>query len=246
MATAMSTSCRRQVVELALSARESRERPDFLKRALDAFGALVSFDSAVFTDAEPGQPLTTVGVEPCALKFVKLCEQNFASYMPEIAPVFDAARRERGALDHEVFSADFRQKSRFYAEIVRPQRVDSVLFMLPRWQSRTLGQLRFERHSPTRFRRDDLAKALDLLPMFELALAALSVDPPSAESFAPLSPRESDIAVHVARGLTNPQIAALLGTSKFTIRNQISRIFDKTRVASRSELAAWMARRNAR
>ena len=37
----------------------------------------------------------------------------------------------------------------------------------------------------------------------------------------------------------------LLGKSKFTIRNQISSILDKTRLASRAELAAWIGRHEA-
>jgi DNA-binding CsgD family transcriptional regulator len=48
----------------------------------------------------------------------------------------------------------------------------------------------------------------------------------------------------VARGLTTPHIALILGTSPLTVRNQLCRVFDKTRVASRAELATWVAQRS--
>jgi len=174
----------------------------------------------------------------------QVCERNFADYVSELQPGFEIAARDGGVIDHDVFGADFRRASRFCAEIVRPQRLESVLMLLPRWKRRPLGLLRFERHTRPLFEKDDLTRILALLPVFELALAVLPFARPDSDRLLSLSQRESEIAGHVTRGLTTPQIAALLGTSKFTIRNQISKIFDKTRTASRSELAAWIARRS--
>jgi len=54
------------------------------------------------------------------------------------------------------------------------------------------------------------------------------------EAFPELTPREADILDAIARGLDNAQIAARLGISEKTVRNNITRIFDKLDVENRS------------
>jgi DNA-binding NarL/FixJ family response regulator len=55
------------------------------------------------------------------------------------------------------------------------------------------------------------------------------------ESFPDLTPRETEILALLAKGLTNNAIADKLVLSPKTIRNQVSTIFSKLQVASRSE-----------
>lgn len=52
---------------------------------------------------------------------------------------------------------------------------------------------------------------------------------------AELSERELDVLEHLARGLDNAQIAARLGVAEKTVRNYVSRIFDKIEVESRAQ-----------
>jgi DNA-binding CsgD family transcriptional regulator len=59
---------------------------------------------------------------------------------------------------------------------------------------------------------------------------------------AALSPRERDVADHVAAGKTNRQIAATLFLSEKTVENHLSRIYAKLDVHSRAALAAIAAR----
>lgn len=54
-------------------------------------------------------------------------------------------------------------------------------------------------------------------------------------SFPELTPREREILGLVAAHLTNPQIAARLGLSQKTVRNHVSSVFAKLRVADRAE-----------
>ncbi len=54
-------------------------------------------------------------------------------------------------------------------------------------------------------------------------------------AFAELTPREAEVLEHIARGLDNAQIAAHLGISGKTVRNNITRIFDKLAVENRSQ-----------
>ncbi len=63
-----------------------------------------------------------------------------------------------------------------------------------------------------------------------------------ADVFRDLSPREREVLVRVARGLSNKQIGAQLGLSEITVRNYVSNILEKLKLGNRVELAAFAAR----
>ena len=60
---------------------------------------------------------------------------------------------------------------------------------------------------------------------------------------ARLSRREREIAELVVLGYTNAEIAVALGTSAYTVRNQLSSVFRKAHVSTRAELAGLVAAR---
>ena len=70
------------------------------------------------------------------------------------------------------------------------------------------------------------------------AVARRPAGPPS-----PLSPREREVAVLVARGLTNRQIAAALVITEGTAANHIAHVLDKLGLASRVQIATWATAR---
>jgi DNA-binding NarL/FixJ family response regulator len=73
------------------------------------------------------------------------------------------------------------------------------------------------------------------------ACGARGVVPPwFIREFATLSPRERAVALHLARGLTNREIAKVFGRSPDTVRKQTIRIYDKVRASGRTEIAVWM------
>ena len=55
---------------------------------------------------------------------------------------------------------------------------------------------------------------------------------------ANLTPREHEVAVLVARGLSNKQIADVLVITEKTAKNHVQRVLDKVGVHSRAALAA--------
>jgi predicted ATPase/DNA-binding SARP family transcriptional activator/DNA-binding CsgD family transcriptional regulator len=63
--------------------------------------------------------------------------------------------------------------------------------------------------------------------------------PPSSTQPIALSRREEEVALLVARGLTNRQIAAEISVSEHTVANHVAKILRKLSLNSRSQVAAW-------
>jgi DNA-binding NarL/FixJ family response regulator len=83
-------------------------------------------------------------------------------------------------------------------------------------------------------------------PSIALRLAAFFATPPATPSHPPfpeLTTREREVLDLVARHRTNPQIADALGVSSKTVRNHVSNVFAKLRVADRAA-AAEVAQRS--
>ncbi|MBN8493899.1 MAG: response regulator transcription factor, partial [Burkholderiales bacterium] len=57
---------------------------------------------------------------------------------------------------------------------------------------------------------------------------------PAAGPLAALTPRGRELLELMAQGRDNAQIAAALGLSEKTVRNQVSMLFDRLGVASRA------------
>lgn len=61
----------------------------------------------------------------------------------------------------------------------------------------------------------------------------------------PLTGRELEVAGLVAEGLSNRAIAARLHLSERTVESHVKNVCDKLGFNSRSQVAAWVARRHA-
>ena len=64
--------------------------------------------------------------------------------------------------------------------------------------------------------------------------------PPAGEPTERLTRREREVALLVARGLTNRQIASELSVSRNTANNHVARILRKLDLSSRTQIAAWV------
>jgi predicted ATPase/DNA-binding SARP family transcriptional activator/DNA-binding CsgD family transcriptional regulator len=67
--------------------------------------------------------------------------------------------------------------------------------------------------------------------------------PPAEEPTEKLTRREREVALLVARGLTNRQIASELSVSRSTANNHVARILRKLGLHSRAQIAAWVTER---
>ena len=77
--------------------------------------------------------------------------------------------------------------------------------------------------------------------------AAVQLPAPDAESgrpgVYPLTRKEVEVAILVARGKTNKEIASMLFNSERTIDNHVQHIYNKLTLDSRAELAVWVQER---
>ena len=69
----------------------------------------------------------------------------------------------------------------------------------------------------------------------------LNIFPAPSQYLADLTPREREVAELIARGYTNPQIAAELTITRETAKTHVSRILWKLGVRSRGDVRLLMA-----
>lgn len=92
----------------------------------------------------------------------------------------------------------------------------------------------------------NLAQARGNGPRAALLLDAVGLlrHEPTTAASAELTSREWDVAVRVARGASNRQIAQDLIVSERTVDTHVSHILNKLALVSRAQIAAWVVRRH--
>ena len=81
-----------------------------------------------------------------------------------------------------------------------------------------------------------------LLVLVLTPVREISVDEQSALERWPLTDRERQVAVHVARGMSNDAIARAMGVSPETVKTHVRNIFEKSGTHSRAEFLAAVLR----
>ena len=232
----------RFALELAEMAQQLTDSSKFALGVLERFDAALGVDSAMYMGIRPPRrPWAQVNKGP-HMALIRRFVARPDRYASELERGRDAARRGGGAyLDHQVFSAAERSELPFFVELIRPQGITSQLVGLVQLRGQPLAAVHLCRHGHSRrFGARELAYYRSLAPLLGLAHAVF--DAPAKPRTDALSAHEREIASLVARGLRNREIAALMGSSPNTIRNQLHRIFAKVGVVGRTELATWLAR----
>jgi DNA-binding CsgD family transcriptional regulator len=149
-------------------------------------------------------------------------------------------------IDVDILPARRRDFLSMYRELHRPHGV--TVFTTSVWSNRFGGfGFQLARASKRgRFTPRQIALVSAVCPQLKLAEALWISNDQTSSSFdlsfedwaedCSLTTRERTVAQLVARGLKNPEIAALLGSSRLTVRNQIGAIFRKAGVSTRAEL----------
>jgi DNA-binding CsgD family transcriptional regulator len=168
-------------------------------------------------------------------------------YQPDLVKCGQMIRKDGIYIDNDVFTSNERRELAFYAEIIRPQGISSQLIIGTYFHGTYRGAFYLSRHGPvTRFRSSTVERIRPIIPSLALVeVAASTSKPPAHASITPqesiLGMREREVARLAVRGLETKEIAALLGTSPATVRNQLHVIYRKLDVSNRAELAFVLA-----
>ncbi len=161
---------------------------------------------------------------------------RWAAYREDFRPVEARARRVgRVVVDREVLGARQLERTSVYQEVMRPHQGESSLIAYLGSESRVVAGVVLGR-TRARFTASEVERlrfALPVLTVCELAASRHGAGP--AEQ---LTAREREILGYLRLGYTNREIGVALGTSYRTVRNQLSRVFEKLGASTRAEAVA--------
>jgi DNA-binding CsgD family transcriptional regulator len=213
--------------------------------ALRMLERVAGFDSAIYVELWPQiGSSASINKEPYAHLLARYRAKP-ERYQPSLQKGRLVARAVGAYVDTDVYSGRERDRLPFFAEIIRPQGIRGQLVAAVSFNGRQIGSIHLCRHGHSDFKARDVSRLTPRLPAIALAQAAFGTRPEGrAESLRQrldqLSAGEREVALRVAQGLGNREIAEALGISPFTVRNRLSRVFDKVGAWSRTELAVWI------
>jgi DNA-binding CsgD family transcriptional regulator len=217
--------------EIAALAVRAHDRTEFRSGTLTLLQGLLPFDVAFFQSGA-----STAGPEPVTWGMPPLAERLLArkadTIWSELAGIRAAALGTGGVVEASgLVSAD--------SELGRLWRSGQPIHHL------CLGALEEGRTALVMGRATEpfVRRELEVL---RLCLPVLGLGDRRASEVqealgARLTPREQEIFDFVSRGYNNREIASVLGTSPFTVRNQHCRLYRKVGLSCRSELVGLAA-----
>jgi DNA-binding CsgD family transcriptional regulator len=201
----------------------------------------VGFDSSYVGAATPQDRVVTPAVTGVSAKHFTQCERDADRYWSDRLTLSDAAVRAGGVVsDHDALTPRQRERMPFYREIVRGHGIRVTAVSVLRAQGELIGCLYLGRTSRGARFRTELERLREALPALALGKRLFDLmpqgAPAGAEPALSLTRRESHVLSLLVRGLTNREIGALLGTSPFTVKNQVATMLAKAGVKNRTEL----------
>jgi DNA-binding CsgD family transcriptional regulator len=223
----------------------------FRSWALGRLRNFAAYDTAIYVPLShpAGGPAVVNRNRAEYQRYYGLFLERPAHYLPGLDKGRVAAEAGGGAyVDTEVYTSRERDELPFFADIVRPQGISSQIVVAIDFHRRSRASIHLCRHGRVRaFAKDDAKLLSRVAPALALAQAAFDVagvlESAPSTVLDRLSDRELTIATLVARGFSNRDIAALLGTSPNTVRNQLHGVFRKVQVRSRAQLGSLVGYR---
>jgi DNA-binding CsgD family transcriptional regulator len=228
------------IADLAGVLNECESRSELEAARLEWLERAVGFDASYFGAASPQQRRAPAfsGVDS---ERVSRCEANADRYWQDRMTLQRAALFEGGVVaDHDALSARARDRMPFYREVVAGHGIRATAVAILRQRGQVSGSVFLGRSSRgARFGGELglLKRALPVLTLAEAVHIAGDLSSVADHSFG-LTPREQTVLRLLCRGWTNAQIAAQLGSSPRTVKNQVSAILRKTKTTNRTQLAA--------
>jgi DNA-binding CsgD family transcriptional regulator len=217
--------------EIASLATRAHDRVGFRKGTLALLAAAIRHDVALFQSSD-----TATGAEPMSRGLAPLAERLLArravTVWSELTSIRAAASTSGGVLDASGLVPSDSELGRLLGT-ERPLRHLCGAAMEEGRTVLLLGR------AEEPFQRRELELVRLCLPV--IGLGDRRASEVQEALGARLTPREQEIFDFVSRGYNNREIAAVLGTSPFTVRNQLCRLFRKVGVSGRSELVGLAA-----
>jgi DNA-binding CsgD family transcriptional regulator len=232
----------RHMADISDAALKAKSLDDYGADLLTIFNRVFGHDGGAIQTAVPGQPWDAATVNCNGKLLASRLWHYLSEYRPEELMMQVAGTYQ----DDEVWSPARRERLAVYEEVIRPAGIrrfmglglvrDNWLLGVTVTRTGAVGAT-FDHHE-----RDALQM------MFSVAAAgarAVQSTRPGDEATAAtpawrdhlgLSSAETQIAGYVVRGMQNAEIGALLGLSRNTVRNTLSRVFTKLGVSTRAEL----------
>lgn len=163
---------------------------------------------------------------------------HMVQYAREYEPMKRNALHAGGAaVDVEFFGRAALQRMRTYHDLMEPHKGRSSLLLFIGTPAQPLATVVLGRTGSDFGAKqcNALASARSMLTVCELAIASRQDTIGAAPA---LSPRERELVHYLRLGYTNREIALACGTSFRTVRNQLSHLFQKLEVSTRSEAVA--------
>jgi len=217
----------------------------FRASALAAIRSHVPFDRAAFHAFSPRVPLETgVFVELDVAELARSAAQ-WDGFAVELGRMRDLANASLVAWDREAFPRESEARARFLALVGVPLRVRSMLMVHLVVRGRVGSGVALFGKREDAFEEKHVAILRAVAPTLALGDALLSIEANAPRSALPtrlvctdgrLTPRQREIVEHVAMGHTNSAIAAAMGVSPNTLRNQLAAIFRRVGASNRADL----------
>lgn len=233
-------------------AHDAGDLPRFAAAWMDLLASTLGFDVAALHPAASSAPFPQElvrGVPDWALVCLRA---NWAMYGRELAPLVRLACKDGVAVDTDHPELR-RERSRYFREIVEPQRGEATALCGLSLRGGSGGILMLGRRG--RFASDEVAALGALRPLIALGVQSYGGAPDSGQAGATeavrlhasvaerVDARDRELLTYVCLGFTNPEIARALGLSKFTVRNRLSRLFEQLGASTRAELVALVCAR---
>jgi DNA-binding CsgD family transcriptional regulator len=156
---------------------------------------------------------------------------------------------QRGAgRDGEIIPRARYERTRLFREMMQPLRLNSILAGFHACGGRSIRATLVLARASGSFSEADRQRLSSIMPALSLCELArrneTAIDLASAPlasaplALARLTAREAEIIEYLRLGYTNREIAAALGTSHRTVRNQLTSIFAKLGATTRAEAVA--------
>lgn len=218
---------------------------DYREQVLSLLAQVLHFDAALMHALSPRVPLETAVLRGIDARVLARSRARWDELGDLLSPLRQLANRRLVVTDAEAIPKRSPARRRLDALVLRPFDQRALCMMHLVVQDRVVGAVVLMSRRPVAFSADDVARLRRVAAIIAVgdALHQRLAEVPTASTpiglvclDQRLSPRQREIAEHVALGLTNREIATALGVSPHSVRNHLVRMFEALGAANRADV----------